>query len=288
MSATGGASFPLLVQAIDLNGDPVAYAFQNGNPLPTGTTDSGADDLVLNGPWLTSMTTQTLSTVDEVDGGPVYATTLSEAVGGSLTPALTGSIPNSYATHPGFADFIQVEATSTNYASAVAIANSLPAPSVDGAIAIDVSPLTDMPVLDGVSVDASNPAQPVISWTTSQGSLSTVTGIIAFATWSSSEGTPYAGTWTIVSPGTAATSLQAPAIAPGLSYWLPAPGATFSDRDAILAVQGSALPTYAAVRAGASASQEPQECNLAAPVIPALAAPGQTLMVTATSSAPCD
>ncbi len=290
-------TFPLLVEAYDSNDNPLGFLVHNGNALPpvgaADAGDAGTDELTLTGPWQTAMTSQTVSIINQPDGGNVsYTPTLSEAVGGTLmtAPQLIVGPGVPFTTHPGYADFVQVEATYAVYfQSALAMANAIAPPTADGTITMDVSPMANMPVLSGATFDNSAPPRPVISWTTSQGSLSTVTGIIAFASWSygGSDGGAPTGTWTIVSPPTTSTSVQAPAMPPSLNGWGPAPGTTGTDNIVVWGLQGSALPNYAAVRAAASAFPEVPACNITAPVIPALATPGTSLMITLWSSAFC-
>jgi hypothetical protein len=291
----GLAAFPALVQAFDTNDNPVGYLFQKNVPLAIpvdGGGDSGVatQDVSLAGPWLTGMNNQTMTIANDYDGSPGFAPLLSEVVGGTLTPPAQLIATPTFTMHPGFADYVQAEATSTLYfQSALAIATTLPTPTADGTIPIDVSPLAAMPILSGVQVDATTAAQPVISWTTSSGSLSTVTGILAFDSWDvSTDGGTSTGTWMIVSPPTAQTQLQAPELSGAASAWAPVSGATIYNGNLVVwGVQGSALPTYAAVRAAAGAFPELPECSIYAPVVPALSGPNETLMITVFASGYC-
>jgi hypothetical protein len=287
----GQAAFPALVQAFDENNDPIAYLFQKSVALgPAGDAGTSVQNVATSGPWLTSMTHQTLSIVNDYDGSPGFSPILSEAVAGTLTPAPTNITSGpTFVTHPGFPDFVQAEATySVYYRSALAIAESLPAPTADGTIPIDVSPLATMPVLASVAANAGVGGAPVVSWTTSSGSLSTVTGVLAFASWAgSADGGPQSGTWTIVAPPGAESQVQAPALGGAAASWIPDGPDYVNGNVVVWGVQGSALPDYAAVRAAASAFPETPVCNITAPVIPALSAANLTLMITLISGAGC-
>jgi hypothetical protein len=294
VGAGGQAAFPALVQAFDTNDEPIGYLFDRSVAL-AASADGGdsLQNVAASGPWLTSMTHQTLSIVNDYDGSPGFSPILSEAVAGTLTPAPTNITPGpTFVTHPSYADFVQAEATySVYYRSALAIAKSLPAPTADGTIPIDVSPLASMPVLSSVMAAAGVGGAPVVSWTTDSGSLSTVTGVIAFASWNGTadgDGGAQSGTWTIVAPAGDQTQIQAPALGGAASAWMPGSGADYGNGNVVVwGVQGSALPDYAAVRATGSAFPETPTCNITAPIIPALPGLNQTLMVTLISGAPC-
>jgi hypothetical protein len=297
--SNGRAAFPLLVYAYDENGNELGFLAQKANPLPSAFVasadagapdggDAGTDDLAVSSSWSTMIFSQAVSLLNQSDAGLPLSPALSEAQGGVLLPLTYNG--STWTTHVGYADFVQVEAANTvYYESALAIAQSLPAPATSGTLSLDVSPLATMPVLSGTSIDSTVPSQPVVSWTTSQGSLSTVTGVIAFASWLGGATTgPNQGTWTIVSPA-AATSVQPPALGGSASAWLPGAGANYANGNVVVwGVQGSALPTYAAVRAAASAFPETPQCGIESPVIPPLPAANETLMITLWSTAPCD
>jgi hypothetical protein len=209
---------------------------------------------------------------------------MNEAVAGTLTQN-PSSGANVFTTHAGFPDFEQIEVSSSEYfAGAVAMATAIATPAADGAPTVDLTPLGAVPAITSLSIDSTVPAQPVLNWITSSGSLSAMTGIVAFASWSAPPGDAGAanGTWTIVSPATSQTSLQAPPLPATQSAWAPAAGASFNSGN-LWAVTGSALPTYAAVRAATSVFPDPPECQTYGPFVPALPAVGTSLAITMSS-----
>jgi hypothetical protein len=290
-------AFPLILEAFDENDDPLGFlsAKSSGFPGAPDAGDSGAGTVTLGGSWSTSYTTQNVTITDTSDAGIPYGPTVTEAVGGTLTlnPQYHGGNPTSFWTHVGYPDFVQVEANnSTYYEGAIAIAQAVAPPAASGTLTIDATALSSMPQLGGVNVDDSVAAQPTVLWSTITGSasLSTVTGIVTFASWTGGTGGAdagaSAGTWMIVSPPTAQTSLQAPVLPPALIAWAPASGASYPNAN-VWGYKGTALPTYGAVRAAASALWEMPACAIYPPIIPALPAVGTSLMVTMLSNAQC-
>jgi len=291
--AAGQPKVPMLLEAFDNGDNPLGYLFDKGSSLPS-SADGGAatGQLTVAGAWSTNYTNQTLNITNVPDAGLTFTPILSEVVSGTLTtdPQYFSPFGNTFFTHPGFADFIQVEASSTVYfLSGQAMAMALPTPAGDATIPMDLTPLAAMPVLSGTGVDTTDPARPKFTWTTSSGSLSTVTGILVFAAFSGAgDAGNTSGNWTIVAPAQSQASLTAPELPASLGAWIaPSSGFTGGNNVEVWGLQGTALPTYGAVRAAASAFPEQPACNIYAPIIPALPAVGTNLMVTMYSSAGC-
>ena len=286
--------------AYDSLDNQIGFLSKSGDSLAAVTPDAGDAGpalLTLGGAWSSAITTQYINVLDSSDAGAaaLYTPTLSEVAGGTLTngPQLFGGGSNlPFSTHTGFADFAQVEAANvTYYLGGLAIATAVPAPTADGTLSIDVAPLASMPVLSGAAATVSDAGALSVSWTTTTGSLSTVTGIVTFTSWAggvSEDGGIVRGTWTVIAPPSAQASLVTPtmpALAPG---WIPSAGLGPFDNVEVWGVVGTALPSYAAVRSAASAFQEAPACDLYSPIIPALPAVGTSLMVTLWSTAGCD
>jgi hypothetical protein len=283
-----GAAFPLLVEASGSQGSgtPVGFTFQKGNAI-TATDDAGVVQASLTGTWSTQLTTQTIAPVNAPDGGvPIYPQ-LSEVADGVMRP-LPGSGPNfsQFTTHVGYADFVQAEAGTTGGQGAIATATRSAPPTADGTISLDVSSLSTAPTFTGTNATMSTPGQPTVAWTIASGSLSSLTGIVAQATWlaPTDGGASQSGTWTLVSPATG-TSIQAPALPVASNGWGPQAGATFNDV-VVYGVQGSALPTYAQVRAAAAIFPNPGAC-LNTPLVPPLPAAGSLTLTVGSSTGGC-
>jgi hypothetical protein len=280
-------SFPLLLDARDTNDDPLGYLYSKASPFPSVSGDATAGTIALGGTWSTTYTTQTVSITNLPDGGEPFGgfqAAMNEAVAGTLTQNPSAGT-NAFTTHVGFPDFEQIEVSSSEYyTGAIALATAVATPTADGASTIDLTPLGSIPAITSASIDSSVPAQPSVTWGTSWGSLSAMTGIVVFASWSG--GAPDAGAssgmWTIVSPGTSQTTLQAPPLPSAQSAWAPGVGASFVGNNSgnVWGVIGSALPTYAAVRAATSAFRVEGECQNYGPFVPALPAAGTSLAIT--------
>ena len=279
--ASFGAAFPLLVEADDMLGNLLGFAFSKNNGLSM-LDDAGMADVALTGTWSSSTTTQALA-VTTADGGTMPATLVySEIADGLLNPlsqyldadAGGNQVVHTHAGTPAFADFVQLEASTINIA-ARAIAWRGPPPTADGTATIDVSAFATAPTITNASVAITTPGQPTVSWTLSQGSLASVTGLVATTNWSASlpEGGTQFGTWTIVAPGTAQTSVTAPALPSASSGFAPASGASTNMTD-FYAVDGntatpSAIPTYGDLLL-ISTTLYPQSACFFAPYLPAL------------------
>jgi hypothetical protein len=280
-------TFPILVQATN-GASPVGFAYQTGNVLPA---DGGAAHVSLNGPWSTVLPTQSIAVSNfdftNLSGYASY----SEIVDGvPFGPAINFASTDStatttYAVHPGYPVSVQNEvnqSASRMGGIAVSAVATRSAPSPDGgATSFDMSTL--LPLLDAVTLDSSQPAQPAVSWVTEAGSLAGASGTIVTIPWSAPVDGGYAqGTWTIVAPPTT-TSVKAPALPAGAAAWAPSPDASFSSA-IVVVVQGSFVNSYAQLRAQISALPAPSsliydQFSLGG-VVPALPVDG-TLKLTA-------
>jgi hypothetical protein len=282
-------TFPILVQATN-GGSPVGFAYQTGNVLPA---DGGAAHVSLNGPWSTVLPTQSIGVSNfdftNLSGYASY----SEVVDGvPFGPAINfasadGTATTTYAAHPGYPVSVQNEANqSANRGGGIAVSAvaTRSAPSPDGgAVSFDMSTL--LPLLDAVTLDSSQPAQPAVSWVTEAGSLAGASGTIVAIAWSAPAdgGGTAQGTWTIVAPPTT-TTVKAPALPAAATAWAPPPDATFSSIPIVVVVQGSFVTSYTQLRAQVSALPAPSsliydQFSLGG-VVPALPVDG-TLKLTA-------
>ncbi|HTB72617.1 MAG TPA: hypothetical protein VK762_05220 [Polyangiaceae bacterium] len=250
--------FPVLVQAVSSDPEdpePIGFTYQTGNALPL---DGGVAHVSLSGAWTTTFSTQSIA-VSNFDFTDLTGyTAFSEIADGissgipSIVVSQDGSAVNSFFGHPGYATAVQSEANqSGNRGSGVAISAvaTRSAPSPDGgAASFDYSQF--LPLLDAVTLDSSQPGQPVVSWVTEAGSLASASGTIVTIAWNAlADGGDYLpGTWTIVAPPTA-TSVKAPALPPAVAAWAPPAGAQFASPPNVIVVQGSFLPGYAQLRA---------------------------------------
>jgi hypothetical protein len=290
MGASYGSAFPALVQANDIDGNMVAFAFANGNS-PAAVDDAGAVDVAIGGAWSTSTTAQTVSLTNAPSDASPWVD-YSEVASGVLVPLsaqhpLDGGLAageSVFATHQGFADFVQVEmGVDDSGGGFTMIATRSPPPTADGTITLDASELASVPVIMNASVDTTVPARPDIGWTTASAPLTSSTALIASIAWTGTdaEGGPQGGSWTIFAAAGSRTDLQAPALPTALSGWAPVPGASFVG-SGVAVVQGNALPGYAQVRAASSALYPVVQTvciGYVGPGIPPLPADG-TLMVS--------
>jgi hypothetical protein len=289
-----GAAVPMLVEAIDANGNVLGFTFQKNNPL--SAFDAGLLSLSLAGDtWSTSVTTQNLVVTNLPDGGAAPSTAASESADDILHVLplyfLTddaGATNTQVTTHVGYADTLQAEAWSTpNYQWFVATATAAAAPTANGTITIDATPLGVVPQITATNSDTTTPARPTLSWTTAGGSLaSTTTGLIASLAWALPlDGGAYLyGNWTIVAPSSA-TSLQAPALPASASAFQPPPGASF--QPVLQGLVGTAVPSYAQLRtAGTAVGAKLKSGCVTTPVVPYLPK-GTNLSITVYSASVC-
>lgn len=247
-------TFPVLVEASNGTG-PIGFTYQTHNVLPL---DGGVAHVSLNGTWSTTLPTQSIG-VSNFDFANLtgYMSYSEIADGISFGRPINfgstdGGATTSYTVHPGYPVAVQNEANqSINRGSEIAISAvaTRSAPSADGgAASFDMSTL--LPLLDAVTLDSSQPAQPAVSWVTEAGSLAAANGTIVMVTWSEpvDGGNILQGTWTIVAPPTV-TAAKAPVLPAALAAWAPSPGATFTSTPTVIVVQGSFVSSYAELRA---------------------------------------
>jgi hypothetical protein len=303
VGASFGAAYPALVEANDSSFNLQGFTFKKNNGL-TMPDEAGWLDLDLSGnTWSTSTTEQTVAVTNEQDAGIYTPWTLyQEAANGVLLPlqarqpADGGMLPAGstlYSTHPGYADFVQTEVgynpDSMGFVQeAFSMATRGPAPTKDGATTIDWTPLTTLPSLTNIVVDASTVVRPKWTWTTASGTLASSTAVMVYAQWNGTDadGGFQNGEWTIVAAGTAQSSLQAPALPAPQTPWLPVAGSSFGSFSTVYAIQGdTALPTYGQFRPAAPLFTLQSSC-IFGPLVPPLPAAG-TIRVTGYTSGGC-
>jgi hypothetical protein len=196
-----------------------------------------------------------------------------------------------FTAHQGYPEFVQTELTvqpdtagiDVLHAGFALVSRGAP-PTADASLAINWTPLTTMPALIGTTVDATVVTRPAVTWTTGAGTLASVTGVLVTALWTGTdpEGGFQRGSWTMVSPGTAQASLQAPTLPTALGAWAPIPASSFQISTVYAIDGGTALPGYAQLRATSSIFQLQTQC-IFAPMAPALPLPGSLMMSGFTS-----
>ena len=218
----------------------------------------------------------------------------SEAANGVLVPLSTQPQPSGldastsasdtfYATHPGFADFVQSEIGNGVSGGFAMIATRAPAPTANGATTMDVDQLASIPLVSGMAVDATDAARPGITWTGTSSPLTTATALVANLSWNGTdpEGGFQSGNWAVVAAAGSQTGVQMPALPASLAEWAPIAGSNFYPGVAIVE-GGTSIPGYAQARAAASAFYPIVQTTCPAaygPAIPALPADG-TVMVS--------
>jgi hypothetical protein len=287
-----GAAYPALVEADDANGSFLAFAFAKNNGFAS-VDDAGGLDVAIGGTWSTATTTQTLSEANPTVGEYPWSY-YSEAANGVLVPLSTQPPPSGldastsasdtfYATHPGFADFVQTEVGNGVAGGWAMIATRAPVPTANGTTTMDVSQLDSIPIVSGMSVDATNAARPDITWTGTSSPLTTATALVANLSWNGtdSEGGFQNGNWTVVAAAGSQSDIQVPALPASLAEWVPLAGANFYPGVAIVE-GGTAIPGYAQARAASGAFYPIVQTSCPGyfgPAIPALPADG-TVMVS--------
>ncbi len=295
MGTSFGAAVSVVEEAVDSFDNPVGYAYSSGDSI--GAVDAGVLDIALPGTWMTTFGVQTIQVAD-TDAGATPSLSYSEVANGALFPlTLYGvttldaavSVADTAYTHPGFAQQVQAEAYYSGGGEGIggtALATIAPAPTGNGTVTIDPTPLASAPSFATTNVDFTAPSRPVVSWTLGGGtSLSGSTALVAIVSWYGAidGGQDQYGTWTVVSPGGTATSLTPPALPPSLAMYAPSAGAG-ENALTLLAVNGmTAFPTYSSFLLAASALQvDTNICQVRSPALPALGAFGAfgTMMVT--------
>ncbi len=300
-----GAVFPMVVDAFDgTTGSPLGFAYARSNGI-TSPDDAGLLDVTLPSTWSTASADQTLYATNLPDGGlpPTFA--FSEVVDGILSPlSLQAALPGDGGTplgmvhtHPGFADRVQAEAFFSRIAAVslvgTALVSSGPPPTTAGSMTFDAAPVASEPAFTGGTTDQTNPAQPVISWTLARGDLGQMTGVVVVTSWNArlDGGATQTGNWTIVSPGTSASSVQIPALPASLVGFTPAAGAVLTET--IYAVDGqTALPSYASMLPmGSLFGPAANPCYAQGPMVPPLpltgTATGTAAIVVFVTNAGC-
>jgi hypothetical protein len=248
--STVGAAFPMLVEADDATGNLLGYAFSKVNGLSM-LDDAGYADVAITGSWATAGTNQ-LVAVTQPDGGSIIPNLLySEVADGVLIPQTPRASVDAggeplFVTHPGFADFVQGEASSVSGNGATATATRGKAPTKDGTMTLDLSGFPGAPAITGANATASAAGQPSVSWTLGSGTLASQTAVLAMMNWSALvDGGSQNGTWTLIAPGTSAASVTGPLLPSGSGF---APATTGLNVSSFFAIAGqTSMPTYGAV-----------------------------------------
>jgi hypothetical protein len=259
--ATAAGLFPALAVADGPSGE-LAFFFQNGNnALPDGgPPEGGVLDLTMSGTWTTSGT-QTLTASNlpttVLSEGVLAFTEVAEGLpytqASSINVTDAGPVTQSFASHPGYPDFVQSEVNvlasnsdivsggeTGNWQSMAAIATRT---STTSPASFDLSQL--LPIVTAAGVGYDDPTHPTVSWTTSA-PVTTADAVIAVITWSGTTG----GTWTIVAPATT-TLLQVPSLPTGNTLGPPST-ASYSQTPLVILMDASFWSGYADARGGVS------------------------------------
>ena len=296
-----GSSFvpalPSLVQAYDANFDVLGFAYVSQPLLSLMSDDVGLLDYSITGSWSTATTQQLVDVTQPADASFPTNVTYSEIFDGLLTPTLQRSPPADAGanastvatTHVGIAQAVQLEGlvfTGGMGDENIAVVSQSAPPSASGTVTLDTSPATTVPGITNLTVTGTT--QPVFGWTIASGDLHQATGIVASMSWyvMLDGGSFGSGSWTLVSPGTTASSLTAPQLPASLAAYAPAAGAnTQPDQIAVLYGQ-TAMPSYASFLPIASFIQQ-GPCNLSAPVMPPMTGPGTAMLLVIQSGDGC-
>ena len=282
-----GAAYPVVVEAQNGSGGVLGYAFSRNNGI-TMPDEAGNLEVTLP-PWSTGTVAQTLALADLPDATASAAVAYSEIADGILTPLPQIPAPAGEAglppaqlvhTHPGFADAVQTELVVSPqplYTPAgIAIVTAGAPPTTSGTVTLDASLAAAAPAFTAAAVTSPTAGQPVVGWTLAGGDLHAMTGVVAQLGWSAiTDGGAQNGVWTLVAPGTAASTLQAPALPSTLSGFAPASGATFA-ASTLFAIDGrTAMPTYASMLPiGSLFVSQAGNCYVGLPAVPPLPRPG--------------
>ncbi len=221
--------FPLLVTGYDINGFPAAYTTSRNN---TASNEGGVGTIALaDASWSTSLGTWTVDTINVPKATSQYPNVLfSEVVGGVATPQQQGldtspgdggSLPTTFATHPGFGDFVQTEVNWGTYSAFSVVATRSDAPAPDGKVTMDLANALPL-ILTAASDFQKTPTRPTTSWSFESGTGGSA-GTLVIVSWGqkSTDAGTVDSTWTfVVPPGV--TSLQAPELPPTATEWIPA------------------------------------------------------------------
>ena len=284
-------ALPTLLTAYDANYNTLGYAYASQPLAGLTPDDAGALDYSIGGSWATAMNTQVVTATTPADASFNPQLAYSEVFDGLLAPTNGVAVPadagpNAAAvlTHVGIAQAVQAEAfvnlPSQAGQEGASVITTAPPPTTSGSLVLDTSPITTAPQFQTASLAGTT--QPVVSWTLASGDLSQATGLIATVTWygPNDAGGFANGTWTLVSPGTAGTSITAPQLPASLqAAYAPTAQAQQEVVSTIVVVDGqTALPTYSSMLPiGSLVPSDP--CGIYAPLAPALPGMGTAMFV---------
>ncbi len=298
-AASGGSlvpKVPALVQAFDELQNVLGFAYADVDLTTTTPDDAGLTDYAVGGSWSTATAAQTVY-LNVPDGGVTTATTYSEILDGIVNPLPhmppavdAGAGAQMLVQAPtGIGQGVQAEtfAQLGSFAETYAVAMTMAPPTANGNVTLDLTGEVNAPMFTNGGVSAS--AQPVVSWTLASGDLSKATGIIATWGWNTmptADAGDQNGTWTVVAPGTSATSLAAPALPAALQAYGPT-AASLPNLNEIIVVSGPPSATYGSLVVPIASVFPIQPCLVAAPVFPALPVLGATSVVLYTPGGAC-
>ncbi len=287
MNASRG--FPVLAQAIGPDGGPLAWESGKGNLV----TDGGVSPVDLSSAtWSRTLGGLTLTLNNVSDSISPYASFTEFASTDSLSSVAysttnfglsqiaAGMLQSTFALHPGFGDFDQVEAeygtTQPTGRAFGAIADRVSTATVASPSTSDTIDVTDaLPAITTANLDATNRSRPNFTWT-SAAPLPAAGATVVQAQWQEvvdDAGDLKIGTWTIIVA--ASQSSVAPPAVPSATGFGPASTATWPDTfPIVLSMNGDAFPTYDAIRATAAQIGPALNVN-SAPFIPPLPANGR-------------
>ncbi len=291
MGSTFVPALPSLVQFYDASFNVLGFAYASQPLLALMPDDVGLLDYAITGSWSTATTQQLVDVVYPADASiPSVNLTYSELLDGVLTPVPQGAVPADAGpgaftlatTHVGIAQAVQVEALVGNSGMGgenIAVVTRAPAPTASGTVTIDTSPIRILPTFTQGTISGST--QPVVSWTLASGDLSAATGVIAALSWRQPlDGGGFSGaSWTIISPGTAASSLTAPQLPASLSGYAPAgSGAVLTAQQVAVVYGQTAMPTYASMLPIASMIRA-NPCSVQTPIMPPMPGAGTAMLL---------
>jgi hypothetical protein len=293
LQVTGGSvavALPVLLQAFDANLDVLGYSYTSQPLAALMANDAGLLDTALTGTWSTATTQQSVVVTQPADASFFSQVTYSEVFDGLLAPAVQSAVPSDagagtaavVTTHVGIAQAVQAEAyvstTGGMGGEGVAVVSVSPPPTAGGSITIDTSPVDSVAQFNTGMLTSVAPL--AFGWTLVSGDLHQATGLIASVSWSQTVdgGGFVSGHWTIVSPGTAASSVTAPSIPASLAGYVPSTTST-SQLDQIAVVYGqTSMPSYSSMLPMASTVLS-NPCYTATPAAPPLPGLGTAALV---------
>jgi len=255
--------FPLLLKA--MRTDELAYTHLKNNVVPP--PDGGPINVAPTAAWLTDTTSQTVSASNAPPGGSLVLG-LAEVTDGVpfLQAQNIGTPPDggvgfvTFPSHPGYASFVQREATSYRYLGQSGIAlRSIAArtatPTASSVVNHDLAQL--LPEITAATLDTATPARPSTTFTTA-GTTAGADVIVYRVRWEHArDGGTQRGRWTIVGPPTT-TTFTCPALPAASASWGPQAGATFTTPPFVGFFDATFLSGYDAAR-GQAAAFSPSE-----------------------------